>query len=69
MIDLGCDMEITGLLMMNTHHAHWGGFSSKRVEVRLQDRADAKKWNTIMSGELMDSLGKVCVQECYKQTL
>ena len=52
-------MEINKLVFMNTHHAKYGGYSSKKFEIRLRHMTDPNVWNPILSGELTDSTGKV----------
>ena len=52
-------MEITKLVLMNTHHAKYGGYSSKKFEIRLRHMTNPHVWNPILSGELTDSTGKV----------
>ena len=51
-------MEITAFLLKNTHHAQWGGFSSKHFMIEIQ-RWEDSQWGILVDGQLEDSTGKV----------
>jgi hypothetical protein len=51
-------MEITAFHFKNTHHAQWGGFSSKHFMIEIE-RWEDSQWEILVDGHLEDSSGKV----------
>ena len=59
MINLGCDMEVTNIILVNTHHAHWGGFAGKKFKISVRSWENTDVWNLLYEGSLSDPTGKV----------
>ena len=58
-INLGCDMAVTNVILVNTNHAHWGGFAGKKFKISIRSWENHHVWNLLYEGSLRDQTGKV----------
>ena len=59
MINLGCNMEVTNVILVNTNHAHWRGFAGNKVKISIRSWENHGVWNLVYEGSLINQTGKV----------
>ena len=59
-------MAVSNIVLVNTHHAHWGGFAAKKFKIRIQWWENRKVWNEVYNGTMIDPTGKVIKRVSFK---